>query len=49
MNTFTADSESVATNDILNLASWNRPRTIEELRNFVNTKHALLPEGIEIE
>lgn len=49
MNTYTADTESVTANDNLSLATWNRQRTIDELRSFVNTKHALLPDGIEIE
>jgi hypothetical protein len=30
------------------LASWNRPRTSEELRNFVNSHHAMLPDSISI-
>lgn len=49
MNTFSPDDESVTANDTLNLATWNRQRTLDELRNFVNAKHALLPEGLEIE
>lgn len=31
------------------LATWNRPRTSEELQNFINGHHALLPEGISLE
>jgi len=31
------------------LATWNRPRTSSELRSFVESRHASLPEGISIE
>jgi hypothetical protein len=31
------------------LATWNRPRTSEELRSFVDARHARLPEGLEVE
>ena len=31
------------------LDTWNRPRTIEELRSFVNLRHSLLPDTVEVE
>ena len=31
------------------LATWNRPRSGEELRQFVDVRHARLPEGLEVE
>ena|GEM_PF-1844080 len=49
MNANATNDEFAPAHDDQNLATWNRQRTIEELRNFVNTKHALLPEGIDIE
>ncbi len=30
--------ESVTLGDIMNLATWNRPRTSQELRSFVNNR-----------
>lgn len=35
-------------NDTL-LDSWNRPRSIEELRNFVEQRHSQLPDDIDVE
>jgi len=35
--------------DSLELASWNRQRTLEELRQFVDSHHELLPADIELE
>ena len=31
------------------LASWARERTVDELRGFVNHRHSLLPDDIEVE
>ena len=31
------------------LATWNRPRTTEELLGFISTRHASLPEDIELD
>lgn len=31
------------------LATWNRPRSSEELRQFVDVRHSRLPEGFEVE
>lgn len=44
-----ADVEPVTMSDILELASWNRPRTSEELQSFIQTHHSALPDDIEIE
>ena len=43
------DSDSINASDSLKLDSWNRSRSIDELRSFVNNRHALLPEGIDVE
>lgn len=49
MNATTAESSSDMFSAASELASWNRERTTEELRGFVNTRHALLPDSIDIE
>lgn len=33
----------------LETASWNRQRTLEELRSFVERHHESLPAGIDLE
>jgi len=50
METQNAGVESVTLSDILNLATWDRERTSEELQSFVNVHHANLSHvelGIE--
>jgi hypothetical protein len=37
-----ADIEPVNLSDILNLATWDRQRSSEELQSFINTRHAAL-------
>jgi len=49
MNIVATNNEFAPAHNDQNLATWNRQRTTEELRNFINTKHALLPEGIDVE
>lgn len=49
MDISTADIELVTMSDILELATWNRPRTSDELRSFVETRHAALPDDTEVE
>jgi hypothetical protein len=49
MNTLSANLEADTVNDSQELATWNRPRTSEELQNFITSHHASLPEGISIE
>lgn len=44
-----ADNDAGVISDDFELATWNRPRTLDELRSFVNNKHSLLPDSIEIE
>lgn len=44
-----ADIEAVTMNDILDLATWNRPRTSDELRSFIDAHHAALPDDLDIE
>lgn len=41
--------EAVTISDILGLATWNRQRSSQELQNFINTRHATLPDDTEIE
>jgi hypothetical protein len=49
MDTLSANIDAQTVNSSFELASWNRPRTSEELRNFINSRHAKLPEGISVE
>jgi hypothetical protein len=49
MDISTADIEPVTMSDILELATWNRPRTSDELRGFIETHHAALPDDTELE
>lgn len=44
-----ANNEAVTPNDSLELATWNRPRTSEELREFIVSHHDRLPSDISIE
>lgn len=44
-----ADIESVTLNDILELATWNRERTSEELQRFIYSHSSSLPDDTEIE
>jgi hypothetical protein len=39
-------NESETANSNVSLDTWNRERTMEELRNFVNQKHDLLRDII---
>ncbi|MDB5167795.1 MAG: hypothetical protein JWO55_53 [Candidatus Saccharibacteria bacterium] len=41
--------ESVTISDILDLASWNRQRSTEELQSFIQTRHNRLPDDTELE
>jgi len=38
METTTATIEPVTVSDVLNLATWDRPRTNEELRDFISQR-----------
>lgn len=44
----TTEIESVSFSDILDLASWNRPRQLGELRAFVESHHDDRLEDIEL-
>jgi hypothetical protein len=49
MDKHSADIEPVTVSEILELGSWNRERSSEELRRFISSHHDLLPEGIDVE
>lgn len=49
MNTLSGNMVEDSVSDSQDLASWNRPRTSEELQSFISLHHDLLPEGISIE
>lgn len=41
--------ENVSLSDMLSLATWNRPRTTQELRNFVNTRYSNIAGLVELD
>ena len=49
MELSSSDIESVTMSDILGLATWNRPRSSEELQSFINSRHNNLADSDEIE
>lgn len=49
MDIQSADVEAVTVSDILDLATWNRPRSSQELQAFIQSHHARLPEDTEVE
>ncbi len=49
MDISSAEIEQVTISDVLELATWNRPRTSEELRTFVESRHSTLPDDLIIE
>lgn len=49
METNSAAIEAVTLSEILNLDTWNRPRSTEELKNFIRTHHDRLPDDVEVE
>lgn len=44
-----AENDTVSSNDDFGLATWNRPRSTEELRSFVADKHSLIPDFVNVE
>lgn len=44
MDAHITDIEPVTTSDILDMATWNRQRTTEELLSFIGMKHANLSD-----
>jgi len=53
MDSLTAQVDAASAADtqemLEDLATWNRQRTSEELQQFINTHHALIPDSISIE
>ena len=49
MESTSASIESTTASNILDLATWNRPRSSEELQNFIRTRHNRLLDLAEIE
>lgn len=49
MDTLSASINAETVAPSTELASWNRPRTSEELQNFINGHHDLIPKNISIE
>lgn len=48
MDTYSTDVEPVTLSDVLDLASWDRPRSSEELQGFVTSHLSSLPDSIEL-
>ena len=48
MKTQSSDVAVATLSDTVDLASWNVERTTEQLRSFIDTKHAALPNDIEL-
>jgi len=44
MDTTSSQIEPVSMSEVLNLASWDRPRSNEELRNFISTREAIVSQ-----
>ncbi len=42
MESTKASIEPVTISDVLQLATWDRPRTNEELRDFISTREAII-------
>ena len=40
---------TISAEDTLQMSSWNRERTIDELRSFVETRFASLPDHDDVE
>jgi len=49
MDKHSADVEPVTVSEILDLGSWNRERSSEELQRFIVSHHNALPDSIEVE
>jgi hypothetical protein len=48
MEIYPTEVEPVTLDEILELASWNRPRSDEELRSFIESRVASLDERGEL-
>lgn len=49
MDATTADADSGLLRNTLELDSWSRERTTEELRRFITVRHAALPADVSVE
>lgn len=49
METNSAAIEPVTMSEVLELATWNRQRTSDELREFINTHHDSRLDDISLE
>jgi hypothetical protein len=43
------DESSAVLSNTFGLATWNRPRTSEELQAFITSHHNQLPDDVELE
>jgi len=44
MDTTSSQIEPVSMSEVLNLASWERPRSTEELRTFISKREAIISQ-----
>jgi hypothetical protein len=44
MDSSSSQVEPVTMSEVLQLASWDRPRSNDELRNFISTREAIVFE-----
>ena len=44
METTQSDIEQVTMSEVLELATWDRPRTDDELRNFISSRESAIAE-----
>ncbi|HEY8886751.1 MAG TPA: hypothetical protein VIM31_04625 [Candidatus Microsaccharimonas sp.] len=42
MDSTSSQIEPVTLSEVLELASWDRPRSNDELRNFISTREAII-------
>lgn len=42
MDSTISQTEPVLLSEVLELASWDRPRSNDELRNFISTREAII-------
>ncbi len=48
MQTQSSDVDVATISDAAQLATWNIQRTSEQLKDFISTRHAALPDNIEL-
>ena len=44
MDSTSSQIEPVSMSEVLNLASWDRPRSNEELRSFISSREAIISQ-----